>query len=782
MLGALAFLFVVNGQRIQRLNYVSNSPYWSVDAPTENATSPTGYTEGRRHRIVPGHHAAGYFWIMRTQQAVTGSLTPHHIGYDNFPAGLTSLDTSPYRWWLTGVAWLDHALSGRPLPLAVEHSSLYADPLLQALLVVAAALFVGFRFGGFAAAATAWALVALIPFAGSFLPGAPDHHALGWVLVVAALLPLAAGLQGGRAPLWFALAGVAGGTGLWNDCLVAEPVWLGVALGAAFAAWQQRTVAGAAVLPWRTWGIAGGITCLTGWAVEYFPATSGPALASIHPLHAVFCVGLGEALHRFSALMRPEAKPGGARGWGLLGLALALAAALPVARALATHGHFLADDSAAHELSRLSHPLRATHPAVWLPLAVAGLGLLLAFSSRTPPVARRAVTVALGPVLVTLVFASLQPRGWNGFDAALVALLIAVLAATEAASEGWRWLGRSVAVLIALPGLFLLPPRASARGDAPLDDNEVLALVERDFAHWLAHQHGAEPPVVFTTPGFSEALTYYGNLRGVISYHAANEAGLAAATRLTSSSNPAESLALLENRRITHIIVPAWDPSLERFAQLGRHLPPDAGVPPDTLIAQLTSWNHPSWLRLMSYHTPQDLHAGNYGLQVFAVQSEQDEILSACRTADYFVEAGRFEQAVAFRDKLRLYPRSLPALAALAQVNQAIGDRAGYDEALQTLLPYVSRRAGKTLTIDRRISLAALLIQAKQTDATRDQMQQCLAALNADNLRELTTGEVVRLLAIADLLKMPVDPELRALALSLVPPTLRARLEKSAGR
>lgn len=782
MLGALAFLFVVNRQRIQRLNYVSSSPYWSVDAPAGEAASPTGYAEGRRHRIVPGHHAAGYFWIMRTQQAVTGSLTPHHVAYDNFPAGRASLDTSPYRWWLTGVAWLDHVVSGRPLPLAVEHSALYANPLLHALLVAGAALFVAWHFGGLAAALTAWVLVTLVPFAASFLPGAPDHHALGWALFVVTVLPLLAGLQGGRATRWFALAGIAGGLGLWNDCLVGEPLWFGLALGGAFVAWAQRAAANSPALPWRAWGIAGAVTSLIGWAVEYFPATSGPAIATIHPLHAVLCLGLGELLQRFSAAVRPDNKPAGWRGWSLLLLALALVATLPITRLIAADGHFLADDSAARELAGLPHPARATHPAVWLPLAVAALGLLLVFSSRTSAGARRALAVALGPVLVALVLAGLQSRWWNGCDAALAGLLVAVIIATEGGSGGWRRLARGIAALIALPGLFLLPPPANARDDAPLDENEVLALVARDFAHWLAHQHGGEPPVVFTTPAFSEALTYYGNIRGVVSYDPANEAGLSAATRLTSSSNPTEAIALLENRRITHVVVPAWDPSLQRFAQLGRHLPPDAGLPADTLIAQLASWNQPSWLRLMSYHTPQDLHAGNYGLQVFALQAEQDEILTACRTADYFVETGRLEQAAAFREKLRLYPRSLPALAALAQINQAVGDRAGYDEALQTLLPYVSRRAGKTLTIDRRISLAALLIQAKQTDATRDQMQQCLAALNAANLRELTTGEVVRLIAIADLLKMPVDPELRALALSLVPPTLRARLEKSAGR
>src|SRR6478736_7289597 len=108
VLGALVFLFVVHRQRLTRLNYVSNSPYWSVDAPVTESGSPTGYAEGRRHLVVPGQHTASYFWIMRTQQAVTGRLTPHRVDSDNFPHGRASLDTSPYRWWLVGVAWLDH--------------------------------------------------------------------------------------------------------------------------------------------------------------------------------------------------------------------------------------------------------------------------------------------------------------------------------------------------------------------------------------------------------------------------------------------------------------------------------------------------------------------------------------------------------------------------------------------------------------------------------------------------------------------------------------------------
>jgi len=796
VLGALAFLALLDRQRIQRLRYVSNSPYWSVDAPVADATSPTGYAERRRHMIVPGHHTPSYFWIGRTQEELSGTATPHRMDSDNFPSGRESADTSPYRWWLAGVARLDHVLTGRALPLAVEHGALYADPLLQALLVVCVAVFTGIHFGGLAGAAAAVALVTLFPFAGSFQPGAPDHHALAWVFLVAGgLLPLA-GVLGGRARLWFALAGLAGALGLWTDHLSGEPVVLGLALGAALAGWFLRDTSRPA-LPWRLWGWSGGLACLAGWLLEYGPGKWDATVGSIHPLHAVAWAGLGELLHLVSTWPRSEKK---FPGWLPLAaglLALAAVAALPVVRLLAEHGRFLSDHPLAGELVNLPVGVRAASSGAWLkrdglsglfaatalPLLLVALGLFLVFSRKIPVAPRRALALALGPVLVALVLAWLQLSWWSGFGAMLVSLLVACAAAAETApGAAGRWLWRGAAALVVLPGFFLLPLPAGARGEDPLGENEVLALVERDLAHWLVHQHDREPTVVFTTPGLTESLTYYGNIKGITSYDPANASGWAAAIRLASSGTAAESTALLENRQVTHLLIPAWDPTLRRLAQLGRQLAPDAPVPPDSLVAKLESWNIPPWLRLMGYHTPSDMGSGSYFVQVLALQPETDATLAACRKADYFVEMGLANEARASRNELRLYPRSLPALASLAQVNQALGDRAGYDEALQTLLPYVARRAGRTLPLDRRISLAALLIQAKQAEATRDQMQQCLAALNADNLRELTTGEVVRLLALADLLKMPVEPHLRELALSLVPPTLRARLEKSPAR
>jgi hypothetical protein len=183
----------------------------------------------------------------------------------------------------------------------------------------------------------------------------------------------------------------------------------------------------------------------------------------------------------------------------------------------------------------------------------------------------------------------------------------------------------------------------------------------------------------------------------------------------------------------------------------------------------------------MTYHAPKSELSTQLTATVMAVRPEQDEILAACRMADYFIEMEMPDAIRSSREKLRLYPRSLPALAVLAQIDLTLEDNADYRATMETLLPYVSRRAARTLPVDRRISLAALLMQTKQMDLARGQMEQCVTELDPDRLRELTTSEIVRLVAMTDLLGLTLpDPQLRLLALSLMPPSLRSRLEKTA--
>jgi hypothetical protein len=798
---ALLFLFWVNRLRIERINYVSGTASWSVDPLIEDPQSPTGYADQQRRHIVPGHHNPSYRWIIQTQQLVNGGTWRNHrVDSDNFPVGRESHDALPYRWWLAFTAYVDHTLSQRSLSLAVEHSVLYADPLLHVLLITSVGIFVGVHFGGVSAAAAVLALVTLFPLAGGFQPGAPDHHALAWFCALWSVLPLLAGFLRGKSRLWFAIAGVAGGIGIWTDYPTLEPIIAGVALGALVAVLLARRAVKSGEqptpLPWRSWSVAGSVTCLIGCLLEYFPSPPDWSVSSINPLHGIAWLGLGELLHHLTLWAIAGNKFWNRRNILLVSLAVLAVGALPVTRSLSENGHFLANDPFARELVNLTNGTKATHFWSWLsqegitltlgavctPLLLTGMALWFLLSGKTQPPQRSTLILVMGPTLMSLGLSFFQLRSSNTFDATSVVLLIALASITDdPAFPTRRWIFRTVCLVVALPGIFLLPPRKGSRGSDPLGEVELQSVVERDLAYWIARQHGANSPVVFTTPGLTETLNYHGSIKGIASYDPENRAGFSAAVRIASASTWPEAFALLDGRQVTHVILPSWDLTLERFAQLGRQLPADAGLPRNTLVAHLKNWELPPWLRLMTYHGPPDTGSDQLSATVFALQGEQDEILTVCRLADYFIEMGMLDAARATREKLALYPRSLPALASLAQIDLTLGDTAGHAKAMESLLPSLSRRAARALPVDRRISLAALLVQTKQREAARTQMEQCNSDLNADRLRELTTGEIVRLLAMNDLLGLTMpDPQLRPLALSLLPPSLRSRLAKPA--
>jgi len=279
----------------------------------------------------------------------------------------------------------------------------------------------------------------------------------------------------------------------------------------------------------------------------------------------------------------------------------------------------------------------------------------------------------------------------------------------------------------------------------------------------------------------TEALAYYGSIKGIASFSPDNKDGFSAAVRIASSSTWSESEALVGNRGVTHFVLPAWDPLLEDYVRLGRRVPPGAPIPRDSLVANFARWNLPPWVRPLAYPVPPNTGFENNRVTVFALQPEQDDVLNVCQLADTFLETNQLERARAMREQLELYPRDLAALTTLAQVHFALGDTVNYQKALEAVLPQLSRRSARTLPLDRRVSLAALLANAKQTEAASEQLRQCLAGIDAARLRELSPGSLVRLVALSNLLKIEFpDPALRSLALTLVPPALRARLEPGA--
>jgi hypothetical protein len=162
---------------------------------------------------------------------------------------------------------------------------------------------------------------------------------------------------------------------------------------------------------------------------------------------------------------------------------------------------------------------------------------------------------------------------------------------------------------------------------------------------------------------------------------------------------------------------------------------------------------------------------------VFEVVDEPDEAVALSRLTEYFIEMGEIDRAAAKRDELQRHPRDLAALVALAQVELALGDEAAFNGAINKLLPYLARGPVKTLPFDRRVTLAAILAKGNRLDLARGEMKRCSTEVDAPRLRSLTANSLIR---FQILLKETgfeiVDPQLRKLALELVPPGLRNRL------
>lgn len=791
LLAALAALWLATERRIDRVEAVTNLQTWSASAPERDASSPTGFEKGQRRLIAPGHHSPSYWWIMEAQQAAAeGSLRLRHIDYDAAPEGRELRRTSLYRWWLIAVGWARGALEGEPVGYAIERGALVADPVILGLMLALGATFAARRIGSFAAIGFVVGGISLFPLASNFQPGAPDPRSLAWALALGSLLPL---LASKRKSEGFAIAGFLGGLGLWNDAPSQAPALLAVFLGGLcyeLARGGGDAKEERAPSHWRAWGLAGALTTLAASVFEFAPSHFSWSLDSVSPVHAAIWWGMAEILRAVDRWFRVGREGFGRGAWAFLAGGALAVALWPTVGMLSDSGALLGADFQARQLANHPSAGSAANLGVWLkgPADAAAkwatllpVGLLLVllvrgFLGKLGAEDRGRLALVFGAAAVAFVLAWFQLRWWNLFDAFALVALAALFAAAEkgGAPARVRALG---ALLLVLPGLFVGFPRAfDAKAGPELSPLEVQAVVERDFSYWLAKRGGDEPITLFSTPIFSGGAAYYGGFDVIASSDDGNEAGFATAARLMSASNEIEISILLNSRGVTHIALPLWDPMLEQLARIGLGLPAGQPLPDRSFSVSLRRWIVPSTLRPMSYLIPKEQSFEGYDLTAFAVQAEQARDLHLSRQADLFVERGQLADARRVRDSLEEYPRSVYALGAIANVSFAARERDRFEKALETLIPYLSRRSARDLPADRRISLATLFVQTQHADLARDQLVACLETLDAAGLRDLSQTSVVRLLALSRTLKVPIpSEELRSVAMELIPPTVKAR-------
>lgn len=797
LLSALGFQWWTTSARVARVETITAIA--REDIPADPA-SPTGYAGRQRQLVVSERNNDTYHWIAQTQQMLaTGEWRIRHVDYDNAPHGRPVHFASPYRWWLGAIAWFDHKVSGRPLGLSVERAALLADPLLHSLLLLVVTLLTARYFGGPAAAAAAAGIALLFPFAAGFLPGVPDHHTLVVASAAASLLPLLIGLRPGAnedprsARRWFFVAGLAGGFGLWVSVSAQWPLLASIAIGALLAAWIARPSLSSssstlATPPWRVWSLGGAIAVFAAHLIEYFPHHLGSwRLEIVHPLFGLAWLGTGELLTHIVNGIQHRGFTHARRDFVRIALALLAVASVPLVPLLKPGTEYPAADPLASRLTNLPDGAFADNVSAWLsrdgltlPAAAALISVLLllaggflAWLRSENTRLRVALAFTLGPALVALAIAFARLWWWNLFGAALLPLLVAATATIHLSAKParrWFW-WTALGSVLALSVAPLLPARVRD-GNYVLTLLEVEGLIERDIAHWLA-KRSAQPEeiVVLAPPAVTTTLGFYGGFHGLATFRWENKDGIAAAGRIVSAYSPDEALALIEQRGVTHIVVPTWDPFLDELARLG------AAHPQNTFIAGLKRWAQPFWLRPIPYELPAIAGFEGQSVVIFEVVPLQSEVLALSRQAEYFVEAGQPDLAVQVARSLERFQSDIGALVARAQVSVATGNATAHAAAFESLIPLVTAGADRRLPWDRRVSLAIALAQGRRADLSRPQLQRCLAELNESRLRSLTTASLYRLLVLSKAFELEIeDPSLRPLAQDLLPTALRERL------
>lgn len=775
LLLAAAFFSWGQSRRAQEVKFVTAQ----LAAPAAlDPASPTGYAGGVRQLLVPGHNNESYQWIAQTQQM----LAEHrwrlrHVDYDNAPIGRDVRSPSPYRWWLAAVAWGDHALSGRTLGLSVEHAALSADPLLFFLFLIGATALVARRLDAGAGALFPLALVALYPLSGGFLPGAPDDNGLAILLGGTAALLLLIGLREGRGRGWFIASGVVGGLGLWVSVGLVAPVLAGLGLGALGLAWVERR--GTVTRPWRAWAVAGAASVVAAWLIEYAPAhldLSVSRLSEVHPLYALAWLGGGELLVRVSRRLRGA--PAGRFELVALVLAALAVAAVPAIMAVKHVPGFLALDPFALRLTGLGETAEAANWATWLvregaswrvvaqlvPLAVLVGALLKLCLKATPAVERAGIVLLLGPVAAGVVLACTRLSWWNQADLLLLLLL---------AAGGVAGLGRLAAVaLLLVPGLVALTPAAPIATKEQLTRRQQEALVERNFAQWLARRVGPDGAIVLAPPNLTASLYFHGGLRGLGSPYRENEDGFRAAVRIAGATSADEAQALARQRKLTHIAIPSWDGFLDEYARLG------ADQPEHTLMGLLNTWLPPRWLKPVPYFLPAVSGFEDDRLIVFEQTEPQDQATALSRLSEYFVDMGQVELgSLAAQVLARDYSADLGAQIAVARAQLAQRDRAALAGTIETILKGVQDGSGEGLAWDRRVSLGLVLAESGRTEEAKIQVQRCLEEMGEIDVRTLSQVALYRFLVTAKTLGLRVeDAALRDLARSLLPVNLQSRV------
>ncbi|HEY9155977.1 MAG TPA: hypothetical protein VIM69_12645, partial [Opitutaceae bacterium] len=411
--------------------------------------------------------------------------------------------------------------------------------------------------------------------------------------------------------------------------------------------------------------------------------------------------------------------------------------------------------------------------ATLLPLAIALPAIWFIISRATTPLKRCALAVVLVPMIVTTLLAWQQLRAWSTVDAMAISLAVACLRVVSAkAARPWLVGLLGPAVIAGLCCVW--PQRMPAnRAEFPFTRAEIEGLYERELAQWIADHAGPTGATVLTPPFRTSAFSFYGGLRGLGTPNWENRDGVTAEFHIINSTKPEESQALIEDRGISYITVLSWDDDFDTFAKIGLQRPSDSFI----YALHKTDGGIFPWLKAVPYSPPEVSGFGNASVLLLKVVDEANQAVMRSRLVEYLLEMHHLDQAAFAGKALSKYPSDLGALVTLAELEKAQNDDEAFKKVFASLQSNLASGSDRNMPWDRRVSLAVALALGGRVDLSEVQVRHCVEQIDADKIRDLTTGSLYHLLYLCSQYGVEIkDPELRALALKLLPAELRGRL------
>lgn len=567
-----------------------------------------------------------YYWLAYARELrVHGEWRLRSTAADNIPYGREMHWSHFLIWGLMATARVLETAAHLPPARALELAGRILLPAAGIAFLGALYLVLGRRLGWRVAALTTGALATSPEILWNFHGLRPDHHGFHLAFAAGMWLCLACGGMGRARPgarRWFVAAGLLGGAALWTGATVFLFSLCATAIAAAFVRYSAETGDSPDRWEpglWRAWALAGALTGLGFYLLEYAPAHFSMRLEANHPLYALCWLGLGECLRALFAF-GPDRKILDRKTAALGTAGLLAAAVLPLLILFGPVDWYWPRSGimlrlhARHILEFRPLQTVAGSQWFWTWLKSSGVGVLALAGGawllgQRRPARWREPLAGLWAIAAFFTGIYFWQVRWAPFAIVATLLLAAFWLATlreQPAPPGGRWLSAAVALLLAVQivtgAVQTCQPLLRIWRTENIDALWLKALLQRNMLLQLRQAPTATPRHWMATPELAPAIWYFGVGDTAGSLYWENPAGLAATAAFFGDPLPGErARAIARERGITHVLISAgaFDALMFQDLATGRDSQPEAAVTVGGAAA-LSGAQLPAWLQVES--------------------------------------------------------------------------------------------------------------------------------------------------------------------------------------